>query len=43
MDAVKRRYSSAVAYIRLLLAFIAEAAPGHAPPQPPKDLDISFD
>jgi hypothetical protein len=43
MDAVKRRYSNAVAYIRLLLAFIAEAAPGHAPPQPPKDLDISLD
>lgn len=43
VDHVKQRYRNALAYIRLLLAFIADNAPNHTPPAPPSDLTLDAD
>lgn len=43
LDAAVRRYRGALAYIRLLLAFVADKLPGHAPPPAPDDLMLDLD
>jgi hypothetical protein len=43
LDKAVRRYRGALAYIRLLLAFVAEKLPGHSPPPPPDDLMLDLD
>lgn len=43
LDAAVRRYRGALAYIRLLLAFIADKLPGHAAPPAPDDLMLDLD
>jgi hypothetical protein len=43
LDKAVKRYRGALAYIRLLLAFVAERLPGHEAPQPPDDLMLDLD
>lgn len=43
VDAIKNRHRSAITYVRVLLAFIAQNLPGHVPPAPPSDLTLDLD
>lgn len=43
LDKAVKRYKGALAYIRLLLAFVADKMPGHNPPPPPDDLQLDLD
>lgn len=43
LDKAVKRYRGALAYIRLLLAFVADKMPGHTPPPAPDDLMLDLD